>query len=386
MFDGVEYRIFEEIAKEWPKHYSINTDPMSVHVNIVKNVYDGYADIAFCSLWRITLPLEKIEMSVPYTQQCLTFLVPKPFLLPVTTYMFQPLRLSVWMFCGLFLFYLSCILYLIDRLYSRIHLTHVPLEYCYALLTVLRIFTSGTISYPTKNPSKINVILLLWCIYSSLIAIAYSAGFTSILTYPRYTKPINTFQEMVDQNIHWGGKSNGLKYFFEESQKLITRQLSQKFIEEKTIEDKIKRISEHNYGTFVKLLPNKYVTDTENLDDYGRANLKIIPECIETYQIVFVFSKNSPYVNIFNKNIQALTENGIIQFWYQKLKFRYELTYTVNFFTSYSADIEFNIKALNLKYIQGALYLLAIGFAISLFIFLGEYIYFSYSYNFEDAR
>lgn len=380
VFDGVEYRIFEEITKQWPKHYKVDTTSANIYDRIVEDVSNGRSDVGFCSLWRITLPLENIEMSVPYSQQCLTFLVPKPNLLPVSTYMFQPLRLSVWIWCSLFFLYMSCVLYLTDRLYARIHLVHVSMDYSQALFSILRIFTLGTIRYPTKNISKIHIILLLWCIYSLLLAIAYSAGFASILTYPRYTKPINTFQEMIDENIHWGSRSIGMKAFFAESRKSVVKQLSRKFILEETKQDQNKRISEHNYGAFVKLLPNKYVTDTEALDDYGKTNLKIIPECIETSHIVFVLGRNSPFVNIFDKYVQALVENGIIEFWYNQNKYRYHLAYSDNFFTSYSADIEFNSKALNLKYMQGALYLLVIGFIIALLIFLGEYVYFNRNY------
>lgn len=370
-YDGVDYRIFKEITKLWPTKVTCqHSDEEDIYAVIVNNTIKGISDVSFCSLWTATVNSEPVKLTTPYVQICASFLVPKPSLLPKSSFVFQPFQLELWCFYTFILLLTSIIFYITDLFYEKVAKIRYFSGFVHSFLETLRVLTLGSSKRSPKQRQHIfRVILIFWWYCALLLSTAYSAGITSALTTPRYTKPINTLQDMADNKIKWGDNTGGMQTYYSQSTDNVIREIANNYVHEDNIQAKLERLKENNYGTFVKLLPEKYVTDTEQLDDYAKSNLKTLSACIAEYSTVFALQKNSNYIKIFDHGIQALLENGLISYWYKKIRYKYGLQYLENF---YSLNLEKKNLPLNFERLLGLLYLLILGNLIGFVIFIAE--------------
>lgn len=176
---------------------------------------------------------------------------------------------------------------------------------------------------------------------------------------------------MVENNIKWGSSFDGLAWYYRTSPDYKIQRIARNWIKEVDDNAKLMRIRMNNYATFVKLLPEKYVSDTDMLDDYAINNLKTLSECIGEYATVFVLKQESHYINVFNRGIQALSENGLINYWYGIIRYKHNKKYLENFYTY---RISRSNVPLNLQRLIGLICLLLLGNLTALLLFVVEHI------------
>lgn len=99
-FDGIQYRMLQEIAKTWKIEHRKCDFSNTVSLpwkEVLNNVNDDLSDLAMCSIW-MDQPRPKYDTSTYFDLQCGTFLVPKPKALNPAAYLYLSLNSNDW--CG----------------------------------------------------------------------------------------------------------------------------------------------------------------------------------------------------------------------------------------------------------------------------------------------
>lgn len=117
-YDGVEYRMLKQITEGY-KIEIFEVDTSDYKKNpwdyVKKLVNDQVIDVGICSMFMNVNDLSFLEGTKPYTEICLTFLVPRPQLMDFSVYLYLPLKVHVWM-CYIFsiIFAILAIFYVSD--------------------------------------------------------------------------------------------------------------------------------------------------------------------------------------------------------------------------------------------------------------------------------
>lgn len=377
-FTGAEYDIVREITKDWPvehkfhRHSSAQGTP-GFWAEVVDEVVRGDSDIALGSLWQSVHGRKNVSVTYPFNQFCVTFLVPKPKLLSVVSFTFQPLSLNLWLIIIL-LFVVTCFLiqlltYFVQK--SAICSQNVPFTDNTTLIFYgIRIFTLGSVKKTIPAALLYLRILFLAFAFACLcLSTAYSAGFTSSLTYPRYEDPIWTVSDMIKQNIKLSfRRSSGgtvVLSLLENSANPAVRSLANTLASNDS--------DDYSNAMITQDLGRRYITGTDNLDDYLKTHCQVLKECIQRENIVLVMQKNSPFLSFFNKQIQRYIEHGFVDYWHNRALSQSNMTFMSNFYTVYAED--YHAKPLNIEKLQGAFYLLIVGLLSGFIVFLMELVY-----------
>ncbi|RZC42163.1 hypothetical protein BDFB_003754 [Asbolus verrucosus] len=252
---GLEYQIINAIFHKWSHVYNmLNQTESRKNLNkwtiIMETVADKSADLAGCSQWQIFMNLSKVDTTYPLTQVCVTYLVPKPKLLPHFTFLLQPFNLMSWL--------------ITLAMFSLVSTFLIGIHHVYKLF---------------------------------MRDLKLDTGITSSLTNPRLTTPIKTIDDMVTHNVKWLEIAH-LKNSFKASKVENLQKLA-----DLAVLDKQQDVA---FGT--KQLSNLYLTDIENLNDYDKNHLTVLNECFGNFYTVFVMKKRSPYTKIIDKYLGRFHE------------------------------------------------------------------------------
>lgn len=333
--------------------------------------------MTMCSLWMVEDNSKRIELSRSYDTQCVTFVVPIQTPLTQATLIYLTLDYKVWILLIL-TFIISTMLL---KLVAYIGQKQIEKEYAshYSSMTVaalemINIITShGVVKFPTHLP--VRILVMSWTFFSLLIVTGYLTGYTSLLTIPRFNKPIDMISDFLEQGITWGEpfKDPIILEYLNATENPQYIELAKRFKVEKSYEDIYKKLGEGKYGKYCKTIGTSYVMGAESYMHLAK-QLRVMTQCVFKYYLVFGFEKLSPFRKIFDRQIPRFVESGILNKWFNELILLYSDNRMQYFF-----DIgEQKIPARPLKFdnIVGALYFLVIGLSLATIAFCGEKIVF----------
>lgn len=193
---GIDYNILVQTAKIL--NFSFTIDLITSWDDANFAVRNGFYDISIGGHWQLLVIKYGYSTSTAYGHTCLSLLVNKPKLLPQETYVFQPFPSYLWIILFALTLVMSTILTVLHKIFDRIHTSFTSnLLYSFQALTL-----SGGVSKLFKyHPRSIATIKILWSFLALLVYTFYSSGFASILTSPKYTKNINTIDDVIKQNL-----------------------------------------------------------------------------------------------------------------------------------------------------------------------------------------
>lgn len=110
---GIEPAIMREVTRGWPFDYLILNNETNLWAKSLRNVKNGLGQTAMCSQCPPSSFAEGLDVTVPYEVVCQTFLVPKPSLLPGSTFVFQPFQARLWVLLVLSNLAMALILHMI---------------------------------------------------------------------------------------------------------------------------------------------------------------------------------------------------------------------------------------------------------------------------------
>ena len=322
--------------------------------------------LQICSLWLRAIPPHGVQYSYPWTRQKGTFLVPKPQPLSRALLLYLPLEVWTWIILFSTLLSFSLLLYGAAK-FVRLSSRYQNIHHCF--LDVSRILM---LSSPPDFPHQatLRYLLTAWAFFSLLTTTVYSSGFTSLLTSPLYSNPIDTIQDLLDQNIFWGEQITSFNDFLTSSGNPKLHEFGQKFIKERSPAEREKRILKGNYAIFCKVLSDTFVTESERLSPSARQMLRVMKEPMFIFYVGIGLRENSPYKSFFDSTIIRLEQGGLTDFWQHLVIYKLGHHYMNTFFTLQNDVID--RKPLTFTSVLGAFCLLGIGLTISSFVFLCE--------------
>ncbi|KAJ8917161.1 hypothetical protein NQ315_012653 [Exocentrus adspersus] len=360
---GTEHVIIETIAKTWPVEYKILTSPVKGMWSMVwKEMEDNSSDVAACSMWLSASTGKSVDFTYPFRQTCVTFLVPKPQLLPDSTFPFQPLQVEVWVLDTVVIFVATAFLYFIRSFYEdKVDVVEVYLH-------LIRLGSVGAIKqFPSLKQLPVRFSVLAWIWAVVILSTYYQAGLTSNLTKPRYANDVRTLKDMAERKLIWLAPTSYFQKNFLSSGSTTFATLAESYVKG-DVEDLTP-----NKALTVKTLENVFVCDIENLDEEKRKPLKVLGECFGRYYYAFVLQKNSPFTQIFDRYSYMFSEHGLLKYWYRiSLK---EIRAQEVLFRAYTRE---GGATMDLAKMQGAFYLLVVVYVASAVVFLMEISFYKY--------
>lgn len=375
-FDGIDIRILNQTLKDWPIHYKFLTTSKdnSEHLyrKAFQQVVDNERDIAVCSQWQQVAYQYNVAKSIEYTRTCRTLLIHRPKLLPNYSFIFQSLQLDLWLLYVLVILFFSIIMFAISNTCDKFYNSRSFLnsDIFLAFTYTLRICSLGSIDRILSTIQfSLRILLTAMSTFFLLISVYYCAGLTISLRFPRFSKNINTLQDIVDNRIKWLDPDNYLKNWMQNTSSELFHQLAEQFEMQTTITESNRKLHSRKYALMVQVPPTggaSYVMFSETLDDHGRRHLKLLSEKIVCFYSLFPMKTNSPYLDIFNKSILSLIEYGFIKHWYKSLVNKRKFRFMKKFFQRYSQEV---FQIINLEKLQGIFYVLALGQGLAILVF-----------------
>ncbi|GAB0090952.1 uncharacterized protein DMENIID0001_057370 [Sergentomyia squamirostris] len=370
-FDGVEFQLMAHITKKWTHNFTLQSFAAnrSCWRSILMDVHLRRSHIAMCGLWLDEDMQSRFDLSQPYFQQCITFLVPRLPPIPRDQYIYLALQGNIWIFYTIIIVCISMLVYFFVSV-SKEHSITLQLEiFIYSILQVLAIATQHSI---TKFPHRFSAKLLFmsWFFFSFLLAAIYSTGYTSIVTTLLFNKPINTVPDMIDKNLRWGDINGHFKIKLSLSSNKELTDLAQLTIDYYS-EEAETLFKSLNYAQVVSVLNNGWVTDKSQRFENASSKYRVMNTCIYNSYTVFAFQKNSPYLKYFNKEIPKYVESGLLQHWLTLANVHYGKRYIKNFFIK-SKQMMHGPFVMTVADIAIGLYILGIGLVISTWVFIAE--------------
>ncbi|PSN54803.1 hypothetical protein C0J52_02004 [Blattella germanica] len=323
--------------------------------------------ILICSLWLTTDAPCGMQLSTPWARQKGTFLAPKPQPLSRAILIYLPLECWTWVALLSVCIIFSLVLHIVGRLLPTQN-RYRSIRLCF-LNTFRTLMLNGVPGFPTQV--SLRWLLVGWSFFSLLTTTVYSSGYTSLLTSPLYSPPIDTLGDLLEQGIYWGEESeNTFAYLIRESGNSKLIEFGNRFKRELTPRDRENRILKGNYAIFSKVMASAFVTETERLSQRARRMLRVMEEPVFTFYVGIGLRTNSPYETVIDSTIVRLHGAGLLEFWQrliiQKLGYRY-----MNTFFTLQIDDD-NIHALTLNSVLGAFSLLGVGLVIASVVYVVE--------------
>lgn len=361
--NGIEPKILTHLAQEMTLNYVYFDN--KTWTGQILHLVDNTADISISGHWLSQILALGGEATVQYASLSSTFLIPRPGLLPATTYVFQTLNSKVWILLIFTIIIYSAILHLVDwvltnfmhkntnRIYGRKDYNYIIIIISYLTMT------------PTPQPSKYSIIRLLilfWTIIAIILTTSFSAGLSSIAMIPRRYKPIETMTDLAEADI----PCYTLEYYIRDLLKESELKSAQKVASNMFAREHSPSPGACICQEVVVLHDNILIPSY--LDELNEETLMLFKENLhETYNVI-ALAKNSPYKKIFNRKLNQLMEHGFITKWISEEKSQ---TSIADVFKGFQLKI-IRKQSLQLYKLQGAFILLFIGDIIAFVAFLHE--------------
>ncbi|XP_037052444.1 uncharacterized protein LOC119085982 [Bradysia coprophila] len=375
LFDGLEFRILSEITHPWtiqPTKCDISqtiSDPWST---VLKNVNNGTTDLAMCSVWLNLKSNDFYDATNYIDYQCGTFLVPKPTLVNPAAYLYMSLSRNVWM-AFLFSFISTSIIMTLTartgkRFLKKSWNDKLYIDFSRSFLDSMNVATlHGIEKFPKQD--SIKSLFTSWIILSLIMGVAYTTGYTSFLTRPISTKPVDSLVDFLQNGMYWSVVSgpNSLAPTLKATGVTNLVRLSQRTIDKNnaTMDDS----SNERNALFVKIITNRFITDVnENTDP--TYSLRIMKSCFLNYYSVVAFKKYSGYTKYFNEKIRAYAEFGLTERWALNIK-GVKNNYMKPYFLSDGKSTDGPIR-LSVTTLTGAFTLLWVGLVLATVVFMTE--------------
>lgn len=219
---------------------------------------NGDADIALGDLSYTQYHLQLMDLSIPYTSQCLTFLTPEALTDNSWKTLILPFSAEMWACVLFFLFCVGTVFYVLEHVNAWIHrnrpqpkvflnrngksfsrIKHKKRQKYQSkdifdgfgdciLLTYSMLLVVSLPRLPRSWPIRL-LTGWYWC-YCISIVVAYRASLTAILANPAPRVTIDTLQELATSPIDCGVWGEQNKQFFEKSTDEIGQKISEKIV------------------------------------------------------------------------------------------------------------------------------------------------------------
>lgn len=328
--------------------------------------------MSICDLWvqypRFTL----LDFSYPVFQTCVTFLVPKPKILPYKWSSFLGgLSSEIWFLLGL----TFAILWILLSATSYFIWSKNNTNFNQAFFDLFRILTTAD-SIPIYYSRGHMTLLGIWSIFCNFMILFFSSNIILSSTLPKYTARIDTIDDFAESNLSWGISTNVDFTFIIDLKNPAHKLMKKNFI---ITENKTRVVNELIAQNKFAIFTTSYFDGTATTEagitadiKFKTSQLRIMRNCIYQPYIAFGFPYNSPFKHSIENILLRMFETGIILYnrrneLRKKNPHDWDIVFEVGMPHS---DLE--PKILEVIHIFGSFIILAMGHGLATIVFLWE--------------
>ncbi|KAJ9598703.1 hypothetical protein L9F63_010613 [Diploptera punctata] len=399
LFDGMETRIALEFVRMINATYEVSVDAENewgeiyenyTGIGILGSVAADRAVMGYGAIYLWSYEYQFVDYSIPYIRTGITCIAPRPHPLPGWLTPILPFTITLWSAVGVSIMAAALSIYFVTKATNLIpigsHKHHIKSRYStlwdcvFNALGLLVLQTPPDERITASRMTGPNRHVLIWLsIMFLLITSSYSSGLASILTVPRFGSPIETVNDLAYSNMHWAATHPAWIFSLREARDSRTLLLTSHF-QVMTTEELSKHADIGDIAFSVERLPsgNFAVGDYIQEDDVSK-RLRLMKQDIYYEHVPTITRKGSPYMEKLNKLIMHLVDTGIILKWEDQVgvvsKFLPVRIQRAISHSRRSAHDDSKIVKLQLRHIQGGLFLLVFGLSFSLLAFILELIF-----------
>ncbi|XP_069704866.1 ionotropic receptor 21a-like [Periplaneta americana] len=330
------------------------------YTGLLGEVMNGNADVALGNLYYTPYYLELLDLTIPYTTECLTFLTPESLTDNSWKTLILPFKPVMWAAVVVTLFLAGFVFYALANYHHHIvsnpmHKNIIKVKekgqatgetkmyvdeevkteglYLFSELDNGILYTYGMlllISLP-KLPTgwSLRVLTGWWWIYCILVVVAYRASMTAILTNPTPRVTIDTLEKLVDSHISCGGWGEEVKEFFLTSLDTAGQKIGLKFEVIYDTDSAVERVARGQFAYYENIYFLQYLrvkrqqtrkhNKTKSIPKsnvgQGERNLHIMHDCVIHMPISIGLQKNSPLKPHMDRFLRRIIEAGLVKKW-----------------------------------------------------------------------
>lgn len=313
--------------------------------------------MAGCAQFIRDLWARNVSFTINQNQVCRTFLVPKPQMASDTYFLYHLYQYGVW---GCFT---GCLIILTFMSKFLFWVIGFKVDYSIVVINLVKIYCAGGITSFDLTWQSCRIFFLSVLLHSFLLVTYYSARLSSSLAVIRYSRQINTLQDVVDANLPII-EFTDLKEDLTVINSSLFHQLDQLYTNNVKPGD--------SPALAIRTFENSYVTGLNQVTDSRKlTGYKALKECLFNNYIGFPLQKNSPFKNRFDAVAKRILEGGIMSKWVRD----------VIWSNRKEQDKFFSTEILGVGYARitptrfsGALQTLMLGYFVSSLVFFFEFL------------
>lgn len=202
---------------------------------VLDEMNDAKADFALADLYHSQYNSKVMDLSLPYTIECLTFLTPEVLTDNSWQSLILPFSLEMWIGIFVSLICIIAIFFLFSKVYVFIKSNKIVSHDMFDDIAACIIYSYSMIlvvSVPSL-PQRWSVRVLTgwWWIYCVLVVTAYRASLTSILANPQPRVTIDSLDMLASSGLKCGAWGKQNRDFFENSDDEIAQEIGNRLEE-----------------------------------------------------------------------------------------------------------------------------------------------------------
>jgi hypothetical protein len=346
---------------------STNRTAAGISGEVLYEVVSRSADIAVGGLPLFPGLTRSVDATIPYFETPIQWIVPCPK--PVSRWgaLLAVFPSTVWLCISLSFVSVVTLMWLLVSKSNCFNYTSI--QYC--LLSIWAVALEVSVHKMPQN-FRIRGIFLMWIWVSFALCTVFQAFFTTFLVNPGFERKINTEEELLD---------SGIRYGYTDKYASVMHNTNIQTGESKCVNLYACLGNVIKYGNFVTVSDQFHV-------DYYRTNLSWhdshLPVCkmeenILKVSIVMYLTKGHPLLERMNKLTRGMLEAGILVKWRNEFMYMQRiqsLSYYGRDFASEIDDVDSKYVAFTLFHLQSALFVLLLGYIISVSSLAVEIIYY----------
>ncbi|XP_074115814.1 glutamate receptor ionotropic, kainate glr-3 [Cotesia typhae] len=290
--DGIETKLFVIIAERlnftWlirkPNHYYRYGRPNGTnwYGGMIGQLFRNEIDVAFSGIWLKHDHYRFVNLTKPWHQLFINYLVPRPKHRYSFWALTRPLTPGVWLAIFGMIFLQSL------NVYAKAWIIpHAEKRYRSYITTLIELVARLVGTWAPKRVQGFKIQTVAWHMAGVLIVTAYSCSLATDLTFPDFEKRIDRVDQFILKNLTWGRESPVPKFddYFNLNDKYAS-QFPKKFQLEKSPEERHKKIIQGNYAIVGRMIdwiffPENNIS-SEELQDY-----RVMKQSVGDYYVTF---------------------------------------------------------------------------------------------------
>ncbi|KAL6427163.1 hypothetical protein ACFW04_008664 [Cataglyphis niger] len=316
--DGIEVKIFLLIAEKlnftWTLRKPQGTYRYGRRVNntfwrggVIQLLREKKIDVAFGSIWLTPNHNKFVNMSEPWHQMFMHFLVPRPQ--PITNFwaLTRPFPIECWLLLIILLIIMS--IYMCAR--ARID-PKFPKRFRSIFFTIMELMGRLLGTWVPRNTANARFELHLWQIAGVVLVTAYCSSLAARLASSEYENRIDTVSQFLEANLTWGRKGPEPNYYdYFDMNDPYWSQLPTRYVSIKDDEMTHRFIKKGNYAIIGKIVGSIFFPE-DNISNEDLKGYRIMKQMISNYYTSFAVQ---PWLlRPVDTIISWLRESGIIYF------------------------------------------------------------------------